>query len=406
MNTDLKKRSIRIFKIFALIALFFLVGIYVGYAGRPEISKIASVLNKEPAFASPVDFEPFWKVWNLIDEKYPTTVSNQDKVWGAIKGLADSVGDPYTVFMPPEEASQFRDEIDGEFGGIGIEMGMKDGYISVIAPLKDSPAEKAGIKTADILVKIDGISTTNMSIDEVASVVKGEKGTKVVITVLREGQDSPLEFTIVRDTITVPILDSEYREEDDVFIISLYDFSANAPVMFQGALREFLNTKSKNLILDLRGNPGGYLDGAVDISSWFLSSNQTVVREDFGDGEPEKVYKSRGYDVFKNSGLRMVVLVDGGSASASEIVAGALKENNIATLVGQKTYGKGSVQELVPVTPDTSLKITVAKWFTPNGISISDQGLLPDYTIELTKESLENGEDLQLQKAIEILNEI
>ncbi len=388
-----------------LVLIFFVAGIYIGYNGQPAIAKIDSVLNKEPAFASPVDFEPFWKVWNLIDEKYPGEISDQEKVWGAIQGLASSVGDPYTVFMPPSEASDFRDEIDGEFGGIGIEMGMKDGLVTVISPLKDTPAYKVGMQAGDIIIKIDNTTISNMTLDEVATLVKGQAGTKVKITVIRSGTDNPIEFDIERAIISIPILESEYLKEDDVFVISLYSFTANAPVLFQGALRDFLNTKSENLILDLRGNPGGYLDGAIDISSWFLSTNQTVLREDFGDGSSEKVYKSRGYDIFKSKDLDMVILVDEGSASASEIVAGALKENNVAVLVGQKTYGKGSVQELLPITPETSLKITVAKWLTPNGLSISEHGLTPDYTIDLTDAYLETGEDAQLLKAIELLKE-
>ncbi len=404
MNINWTKTKKSFFATTLLVALFFAAGLYIGYSSQPAIAKINSVLNKEPAFASPVDFEPFWKVWNLIDEKYPEEVSDQEKIWGAIQGLASSVGDPYTVFMPPSESADFRDEIDGEFGGIGIEMGMKDGLVTVISPLKDTPAYNAGMQAGDIIIKIDSTTISNMTLDEVASIVKGEPGTPIKITVIRTGVDEPIEFDIKRAVISVPILESEYLKDEDVFVISLYSFTSNAPVLFQGALRDFLNTKSENLILDLRGNPGGYLDGAIDISSWFLSSSQTVLREDFGDGTKEKVYKSRGYDIFKSKDLDMVILVDEGSASASEIVAGALKENNVAILVGQKTYGKGSVQELLPVTPETSLKITVAKWLTPNGVSISEHGLTPDYTIDLTDEYYESGEDAQLLKAIELLN--
>lgn len=408
MDVNLTKKRKSFLATTVLVAIFFCAGLYIGHNGQPAIAKVNSVLNKEPAFASPVDFDPFWKVWNLIDEKYPEEVSDQEKVWGAIQGLANSVGDPYTVFMPPSEASDFRDEIDGEFGGIGIEMGMKEGLVTVISPLKDTPAYDAGMQSGDIIIKIDNTTITNMTLDDVAALVKGEEGTEVKITVIRSGVSDPIEFDIKRAIISVPILESEYLKDEDVFVISLYSFTSNAPVLFQGALRDFLNTKSENLVLDLRGNPGGYLDGAIDISSWFLSSSQTVLREDFGDGSEEKVYKSRGYDIFKSKDLDMVILVDGGSASASEIVAGALKENGVATLVGQKTYGKGSVQELLPVTPETSLKITVAKWLTPNGLSISEHGLVPDYTIELTDDYIKTGEDSQLLKAIELLksNEI
>jgi carboxyl-terminal processing protease len=219
---------------------------------------------------------------------------------------------------------------------------------------------------------------------------------------LSEGENESREVKIVRDVIKIPTLDTEKKEEG-IFLIKLYNFSENSTEIFRGALREMIDSGSGKLILDLRGNAGGYLEASVDIASWFLPAGKIVVREDFGNGE-EKPYRSRGYDIFKN--LPFMILVNQGSASAAEIVAGALQEHKIATLIGEKTFGKGSVQELIPITSDTSLKITIARWLTPEGKSISDNGLMPDIEVKITKEDIEAGRDPQMEKAIELLKKI
>ncbi len=351
----------------------------------------------------PADFSQFWKAWNVINEKYVPTkhapVSNQEKVWGAIAGLASSLGDPYTYFLPPQEKTLFEQEVSGSFGGVGMQIGMKDGVVTVIAPLKGSPAEKAGVLKGDKIYKIDNATTTEMTIDKALFLIRGEIGKTVTLTIYRTESDKPVEIAIVRQVIQVPTIDTEKR--DDVFIIRLYGFPATGSELFKNALKEFVSSGADKLVLDVRGNPGGYLEVAVDMASWFLPEGKVIVREEEKGGGGE-VYRSRGYNVFGDK-FRFVILIDGGSASASEILAGALKEQGVATLVGTKSFGKGSVQELIPITPETSLKVTVARWITPNGTNLSAGGIDPDVKVEITPKDIEAGKDPQLDKAIEIV---
>lgn len=349
-------------------------------------------------------FAPFWKVWNVLDEKYveATTTDTQDRIWGAVQGLASSQGDPYTVFFPPEETKTFKSDIKGEFEGVGMEIGIKDGVLTVVSPIKGSPAEKAGVKAGDIIIKIDEKTTADISVDQAVKLIRGARGTTVKIVFLREGSNEPLEKSIIRDVIDIPTLETEI--EGDVFIIKLYSFSAKSPGLFRDALRSFLLSGKNKLIVDLRGNPGGYLEAAWDITSWFLPLGEVIITEDFGGKEENKIYRSKGYDVLKKyygDKYKMVVLVNGGSASASEIMAGALQEHGIAKLVGTKTFGKGSVQELVSITPETSLKVTIARWMTPNGHNLSSDGLEPDFEVKASTED----DDPQLEKALEILKD-
>lgn len=357
-----------------------------------------------------VDFDSFWQVWNLLDDKFVAVatstkeITDQSKVWGAIQGLAASYGDPYTVFFPPVESEQFEEEISGNFEGVGMEIALKDGAITVVAPLKGTPAYKAGILAGDKILKINDTSTFGLTVEESVKLIRGKKGTIVKITLSREGEKNSREISIVRDIINIPTIDTELLKDGKVFIIRLYNFSAVSTELFRAALREFALSGTNNLILDVRGNPGGYLEASVDMASWFLESGQVIVREDFGSKYEEVIHRSRGYNIF-NDKLKMVVLIDGGSASASEILAGALKDHGKATLVGSKSFGKGSVQELVRVTTETSLKVTVAKWLTPDGYSISDGGLTPDFEVKRTAEDFEKGLDPQLERAIKFILE-
>ncbi len=380
------------------------LGIYIGYSHRPEIEKVSSIINKTPQVETTADFNTFWKTWNLLNEKsiYAKKTTDEDKVWGAISGLASSFGDPYTVFFPPKENKFFNEEIKGSFEGIGAEIGIKDELLTVIAPLKDTPAWKVGMKTGDKIIKIDDKSTNDLTIDQAIDLIRGPEGTNVTLTVLRTGEDKTREFIVKRERIQIPTLDTDLRE-DGIFVIKLYSFSENSDALFKDAILQFVNSKSNKLILDLRGNPGGYLESAVNIGSWFIDEGKTILSEDRGDGGKPKIYRSHGPRLF-NENLSFVVLIDGGSASASEILAGALREQGIATLVGEKTFGKGSVQELVKITDDTSLKVTVANWLTPNGTSISLKGIDPDTKVEFTAKDFENNKDPQMDKAIEILS--
>jgi carboxyl-terminal processing protease len=321
-------------------------------------------------------------------------------VWGAIQGMVKSLGDPYSNFFPPQESKEFKEEMQGDFEGVGMEIGVKNGVITVVSPLKGTPAFRAGIRTGDKILKVDDKMTTDMSAEQAAYLIRGKGGTSVKLTILSKDEEKPREITLVREKIQIPTIDTE-KKPNGIFVIKLYNFSANSANLFRNSLREFIDSGSDKLILDLRGNPGGYLESAVDIASWFLPVGKIVAREKFSSGE-ETIFRSRGYDVFKD--LHFVILVNEGSASASEILAGALQEYGITKLIGSKTFGKGSVQELIQITPDTSLKLTIARWLTPNGKSISDQGLEPDIKVEIKKQDIDTNRDPQMDKAIEILN--
>lgn len=394
----LKKHSSII--VFALIVAF---GAYhLGYkAGEERLNSNTDVLGANEDKPNSLDFSPFWRAWNLINEKYVSAsttaeqVSDEEKLYGALKGLANSLGDPYTVFLPPVENEMFESDIRGNFEGVGMEVLAQQGAITVISPLKNSPAERAGIEAGDRVIRINGDTTNGLTTEDAVQLIRGERGTAVNLTIFREGVAEPFEVSVIRDVINIPTINTRITE--DIFVIELYSFSANSANLFRGALREFVSSGKSKLILDLRGNPGGYLDAAIDMASWFLPPSKVVVREDFGGRKDERVYRSRGYDIF-NENLEFVILVDRGSASASEILAGALQEHGIAKIVGEQTFGKGSVQELVDLTSETSIKITIARWLTPKGVSISETGVTPDYVVNEDREA-------QFNKALEVLNQ-
>jgi carboxyl-terminal processing protease len=282
-----------------------------------------------------------------------------------------------------------------------MEVGIQDEVLTVVSPLKNSPAQEAGIEKGDIIFSIDGKESLDMKVEEAVSLIRGPKGTVVNLKLLRKGVEKPIDVSVTRDKIIVPTLETEVI--GDVFVIRLYNFGANARVEFKTAIEQFAKSNKEKLILDMRGNPGGYLEAAVDISSWFLPAGKTVVTEDFKNGKEQKVFRSKGY-VLLEKNPNMIVLIDEGSASASEIVAGALSEHGVAKMVGVKSFGKGSVQELVEITPETALKVTIARWLTPKGTSISAGGLTPDVEVKLDTELFKKeNKDTQLQKAIELL---
>lgn len=399
-----KKRVIFAFAVLLVLGGTFFSGIVVGSNMRPKSEKILGVINKEDGgLVADADFSEFWTAWDILNEKYifPKKTTDQEKVYGAIAGLTAAFGDPYTSFFPPTQAKIFESDISGNFEGVGMEIGKRDDILTVIAPLKGSPAEKAGVKPGDKILKIDDKITADLDTDEAVILIRGKGGTTVKLTLVREEESEPLEISIIRAAIEIPTIETEKRS-DGIFVIRLFSFTANSPTLFRNALREFVASESDKLLLDLRGNPGGYLDAAVDMASWFLPPGAVVVKEDFGDKGEGDAHRSRGYDIF-NKNLKFVILVDGGSASASEILAGALSEHGVAKLVGEKTFGKGSVQEVVPVTDKTFLKVTIAQWLTPHGNSINENGLEPEFAVKVTKEDREKKRDPQLEKAVEVL---
>ncbi len=392
----------------SLLATIIIVAIVGSFAVGMNVGKHIedrSAFTATTEETDELDMDPFWKAVGILDAKFVSTTASSSvpdgtkKVYGAIAGLTDSYGDPYTIFFPPKESKSFEEEVRGDFGGIGVEIGIKEKVLSVVAPLKNTPGERAGLKAGDQILKIDKKYTAGMTVEDAVSLIRGPKGTTVTLTIKDNG--TTREVPIVRDTIIIPTIDTKLRD-DGVFVLSLYNFSGNSTQLFRTALREFILSGSDKLVLDLRNNPGGYLEAAIEMASYFLPVGKIVVIEDSGTKAKQVIRKSIGYDVF-NENLKMIVLINGGSASASEILAGALSEHGVATLVGEKSYGKGSVQELIDITPETSLKVTIAQWLTPNGRSISENGLEPAITVKVSKDDIEKKHDAQLEKAVSVL---
>ncbi len=387
----------------------------IGIIGGFEVA----TLSGDRAFASAnqpenVDFSPVWKAWEIIDAKFvpaavaSTTVvasttegKNDERVYGMIEGLASSLGDPYTYFLPPQEATQFAADMSGLFEGVGMEVAIKDQILTVVTPLKGTPAERAGIKSGDRILKIDEASTEGMEVDAAIKLIRGPRGTQVTLLIAREGWGEARDIKVTREVINVPIVNTTLRP-DGVFVIAVATFTSNAPDLFRDALREFKKSGSNKLIIDMRGNPGGYLEAAVQMASWFMPAGKVIVTEDYAGHDDNIVHRSMGYNIFGKD-LQVVILQDKGSASAAEIFAGAMRINAGAKLVGTNSFGKGSVQELVDITPGTSLKITVARWLGPDGHQIPLTGIVPDYEVKYTEEDANAGVDPQLDKALELL---
>ncbi|OYV63866.1 MAG: hypothetical protein B7X03_00305 [Parcubacteria group bacterium 21-58-10] len=396
---------------FALVAaLAFGAGLVVG--GGNSSSSLVSHL---PLIGNQLDATPdqsadltdFWEAWNALDANYvithasSTLPSVKDRLYGAISGLASSYGDPYTVFFPPKQAKAFSDNISGSFAGVGMEIDVKNNVLTVIAPLKGTPAEAAGIKAGDQIAAINGKTTDGMSTDAAVAAIRGPVGTTVDFTIVRGGK--PLDIKVTRETIQVPETDDGLDAKSGVYHIALYEFTANSANLFDQAFARFKASGSKKLVIDLRGNPGGYLDAAVDIASHFLPKGATVVTEDFGGKATNQVHTSLGYDDVP-PGTKIAVLIDGGSASASEILSGALQDNHVAEIIGTQSFGKGSVQTLIPI-DGGSLKVTVARWITPAGHWIMGNGITPDIKVAYAAPGATEAPkvDPQMARAVQFL---
>jgi len=389
-----KKIIFAIILIICFIAVFAL-GIWVG------VAKIAYHVPQPGT----IDFSLFWDAYNKLQQNFidSSKITDQKIVYGAIEGMANSLGDPYTNFFNPEQAQRFQQDLSGSFGGIGVEVGVKKDMLTVIAPLKGTPGEKAGLKSGDIIAKIDGKDAINMTADEAVNLIRGPKGTSVTLTILRDGWNNTKDFKIVRDTIKIPSIEWSLKD-GDVAYVQIYQFDEMLSSDFKAIALEILKSPAKKIILDLRDNPGGYLEVAQNIAGWFLQSGQTVAIEDFGKDKPQQTYKADGNYGFAN--YPIVVLINQGSASASEILAGALRDNRNIKLIGNKSFGKGCVQEVINLRGGSFLKITIANWLTPKGGSISDVGLTPDIKIDITDQNIEQKKDPQLDKALEIVKSI
>jgi len=382
-----------------IFSLGYLAG-NVTNSALPAQEVVKGIINRssQAALPSNIDFNQFWQVWEIIKTKYYGQPVDQEKMfYGALVGITTSLGDPYSMYLDPELTSKFQAEINGIFEGIGAEIGIKKDQLVIIAPLPDSPAEQMGLNSGDQIIAIDGQDTSLMSLDYAVSIIRGKADTQVILKIVKPNATEAVDITVTRAMITASSVTWEMQEEYGY--IKITNFNSDTTVKFNSAIQALFNENCQGIILDLRNDPGGYLDQAINIASQFISSG-VIVYEQFSD-QSEKKYVASGEAQLEQ--LPTVVLINEGSASAAEIVAGALQDYQQAILVGKTTFGKGVVQDYRQFSDGSSLKLTVAKWLTPNRNSIDQQGIQPDYEVDFTTADYDQNQDPQLDKALELL---
>ncbi len=404
MKIDKKIFGFTVALIFA-ITILSVTAYYVGLKQGLEETRnivIKNVTNLEPGNDIAVDFSIFWEAWGKLIDKHvgADEISEQELLYGAIKGLTEAFGDSNTVFFAPIDSQKFSEDISGNFSGIGAEIGLRNGQLVVIAPLKDTPAERSGLRAGDRILSVDGVSTNDVSVNDAVSLIRGEIGSTVTLKILRD-DEGEVKISIVRANITIPTVDWKIVD-DNIIHMQIFSFSGNTPAAFRQAVIGALFVGGEGMVLDLRGNPGGFLNISINLAGWFLERGVVVVTEDFTSGE-ERMFHARGNEALID--FPVVVLINEGSASASEILAGALRVHREVKLIGVQSFGKGTVQELEKLSDGSTLKITVANWLLPDGTPINGYGLTPDFIVELTEEDIEANRDPQLEKAIEVLKE-
>jgi carboxyl-terminal processing protease len=373
------------------LAIVFVVGIGVG-DGRLALGKPASVTG----LPEQLDYSSVNKVYQSIRENYNGKLTEQQLMNGLKHGLAEATNDPYTVYFTPKEAKNFDGELNGTFSGIGAQLGQDNqGTVQIIAPIAGTPAEKAGLKAKDLIVAINGKSTVGMSVDAAVNAIRGKVGTKVSLQIVRTGSDRPLNVSITRGNIQVPSVTTKTLD-GNIGYISISTFGDDTAQLVDQAATKFAAINVKGMILDLRENPGGEVDAAVSVASQWLPANTMIMQEKHGS-QVLQTYQSTGTNLFGK--LPTVVLVDGGSASASEIVTAALHDNKHAYVIGQKTYGKGVVQQIVNYGDGSELKVTIASWYRPNGQNINHKGITPDQKVTISNTDAKAGNDTQLRAA-------
>lgn len=413
-------------RVILIAILAFLLGWQMGHRDVQikwtNYKPTVSIKEKVPPKDINLDFKPFWDTWDLLSREYldKKAIDPQKLFYGAISGMVQALGDPYTFFLTPEQQKSSKEELNGSFEGVGIQLGFnetkspsggsKDKRLVVIAPLSGTPAEEAGIKAQDLILKIDEKDTSGISLPEAVKLIRGVKGTQVKLTILRESGEAgePKEYTLIRDTIIVKSVEVTYKttpKGKEVRVLKLSRFGERTKDEWNAAVSDIISKTPEGLILDVRNNPGGFLEGAVFIASEFLEGGDVVLQEN-ASGQRTAFKVNRGGKLTK---YPMVVLINKGSASASEIVAGALSDRGRAKLVGEKTFGKGTIQEAQDLEGGTGIHITVAKWLTPNGSWVNDtNGLEPDIMVEDKKEDStgedDDKKDIQLKKALELLD--
>ncbi len=402
----LGKKTLEIVLAILAAALLLGSGFWLGWIrGRqvPERIVVSGVSDITAPSSTNADFGTFWQAWQTINDNYLRngSTTNQTKVYGAVQGLVGSLKDPYSAFFTPADNTQFQEDITGDFGGIGAQLGIDaNGQLEIIAPLKGTPAEAAGLRAKDWIAAIDATSTEGMTVDQAVKLIRGPEGTTVILSILRSGWDKPKDFKITRANIVVPNVAFEMK--GNVAHISLLEFTQDSDQAFYDALVKALKANAQGIVLDLRDDPGGYLEVAVDIAGYFVKPGSLVVKE-VGRAVPEQDFKSQGDGALDT--MPLVVLVNGGSASASEILAGALRDDRGVKLVGETTFGKGTVQELEPLTDGSAIKLTVAHWVLPSGRILDRDGLTPDYLVKLTDDDIANKRDPQLAKALQVIQQ-
>jgi len=385
-----------------VVGASFLAGYGVGMRTAPSsVIAVQAPLQGTPSPGEKERFSIFWEAWHILEKEYYGELPTfQEMVYAAIKGVLNTLDDPHTSFLDPKQAAIARENISGSFEGIGAVVDMRDGKLVIVEVMEGQPAEKAGLKSGDIILKVDDTPIENMTILEAVSLIRGPRGTPVKLTILRQGLKEPFEVTIIRQRIELPVV--KYKMlEGDIAYIKLRDFSGLAPQKLRKALKELLAQHPRGIILDLRNNPGGLLSAAIEVASQFVGEGPVVI-ERFKDGT-ERIYEAEPGGLATAPSLPLVILVNGKSASASEIVAGAIQDAGRGVLIGEKTFGKGSVQQPFTLSDGSELRVTVARWFTPNGRAIHQEGLEPDIVVKMTEEDIEAGRDPQLEKAIEYL---
>jgi len=386
-----------------LVILFLVVAIGSFFGGSIYGSLNSPVILPDGGGSSTNDssFDKLFEVKDVLHQQYYQDIDDEALLEGAIKGMVDAVGDPYTVFFNQEEYQEFQDDGQGNYVGIGVMVGIKEDKIVVISPFEGSPAYEAGIRAGDFILKVEGVEYKGSEMDKAVSVIKGEEGKPVTLTISQNGVEK--DVTIVRASITLVNVQSE-MVAGNIGHVTMLQFTNNTAKQVREAMEELKAQGAEGYILDLRGNPGGYLDEAVDTASLFVEKGKTVLYT-LDKAQQKREYLSKGGDFI---GAPLVVLLDEGSASASEVVAGALKDYKAATIVGQKSFGKGIVQMVFNVGNKEGVKVTVSSYYSPNGINIHGEGILPDVEVQLpegVEAPLTIDNDTQLQKAVEILQD-
>lgn len=394
----LKKAAVFLLMLVVLAGTFSF-GYDYGQKGKPIFGITPkNVINTEVGKPNGVDFSLYWQAWNKLKNDSVFKTDTTTMINDSIAGLLSSVNDPYTVYFTAEDNKRFREDIQGQFDGIGVELTMKNSAPTVVAPLSDSPGAKAGIKAGDIILEVDGTKSSDLGFNTLIAKIRGKKGTTVALQVARSGAGKPLTFSVVRDTIIVKSVTWEEKNQGGkkIMYVKIRQFGDDTDQLFADFVTATLKSQPDGIVVDLRNDPGGYLESAINLSSYFVDGGVIVEQQD-KSGKKQDFSTTRTATLKK---FKTAVLVNGGSASASEIFSGALQDRKAGTLIGEKTFGKGSVQELVNLSDGSAVKITIAKWLTPSGRQINKEGIVPDIVI---KPDDTNATDPQLIRALDFI---